>query len=192
MARALFWLLLVGTHPSPGHFTSQWLFPESWQPLGMALFTAPPWLRISIESPVKKPVNRLKLEQFHAVALQCNISSWSWPNWWNFELVSKETPGVRVVRSVHYWDKGSLAGGDTPIGAVKHSFIVQQLYCQTTTRDPDLSFWSFVFESFILEIITLACLQCLQFKQRHKHTKCVPGNTCYRLSLMKRLLNYMS
>ena len=89
MARAPFWLLLVGTHPSPGHFTSQWLFPESWQPLGIALFTAPPWLRISIESPVEKPVNRLKLEQFHAVALQCNLSSWFWPNWWNFELSQK-------------------------------------------------------------------------------------------------------
>ena len=53
---------------------------------------------------------------------------------------------------MHYWDKGSLAGGDTPIGAVKHSFIVQQLYCQTTTRDPDLSFGSLVFENFILDI----------------------------------------
>ena len=152
MARALFWLLLVGTHPSPGHFTSQWLFPESWQPLGIALFTAPPWLRISIESPVGKASQSTKIGAVprRSIAMQSFLLVLT--KLVKFWARQKETPGARVVWSVRYWDKDSLAGGDTPIGAVKHSFIVQQLYCQTTAREPDLSFWSLVFENFILDI----------------------------------------
>ena len=55
MAAAI--LVAFDTYPSPGHLSSQWFVPESWQTLGIALFTASPWLWFFDQFHQKRPVD---------------------------------------------------------------------------------------------------------------------------------------
>lgn len=98
-----FWYI----HPSPGHLSSQCFAPESWQTLGIALFTAPPWLWVFDRFYQKRPVDWPNLGNavfatFFVGWTLCLKFSLKWPNLWNYKFC----PNIAarwVVRSVDYW-----------------------------------------------------------------------------------------